>query len=86
MPILSDAIVEARLLDSDNQLLSIGEARILTSQGRGVFWPRKPVNEDLILKTAAIVEMSEGHSIRFQKISLCPSQGTRPHFDFDLNG
>ena len=85
MPIPDDAIAPAVLLDSENRLLSSGEARIYTAKGYGVFWPQSPANEDLILKSAAIVQMSTGEKIRIRNVQLCWRDDSQPrHFEFAL--
>jgi hypothetical protein len=75
----------ATLLDADNRILSTGEARIYTEQCCGVFWPHAPADEDLLLKTVASVQTSDGHILSILKISRCPADFPPVvHYDFDF--
>jgi hypothetical protein len=85
MQIPEDAIDLARLLDSDSQLLSNGEVRLLASQNRGVFWIEEAAILNTILKSAAIVQMSSGEKMPIRNVHLCADRDSqKPHVHFDF--
>ena len=72
----------ANLLDGDSQLLSTGEALLRPSKTYGVFWPRNPIDEELILKSAKILQVSGEVDLKILKVVM---HQTAPHSIFRSN-
>jgi len=75
----------ANLLDGDSQLLSTGEALLRPSKTYGVFWPRNPADEELILKNAKILQVSGEVSLTILKIDLHRGEPEPQHFQVELD-
>ena len=85
MKLRDDIRYEASLRDEDNQLLSIGEALLRPEKTYGVFWPHTTANEDLILKSAKILQVSDEASLRILKIDLHRGEAAPQHFQVELD-
>jgi hypothetical protein len=78
---------QAILLDKDSRHLSSVEVQLRMSEGRGLFWLQESVSDDTVLRCAAILRMSEGHTIRIHRLQLCSDPlPPRRHFHFELEG
>lgn len=87
MQIPENAILPAVLLDAENRQLASGEAQFLFCENRGWFRPTHivaPTILDNLVKTAAIVRMSDGQTVKIQNLHLCPGILSGIHFDFEL--
>jgi hypothetical protein len=87
MPKPDSSILPAVLLDAENRQLASGEARLLFSQNRGVFWPhdiRTPEGRDNAIKFATTVQTSDGQIVKALNFRLCPALFPSPHFDFEM--
>ena len=84
MPKPDSSILLAVLLDAENPLLAKGRAQLLFCENRGLFWIHDiltPASRDNLLKSAAILQTSDGQLTKIQNFRVClPSV----HFHFDI--
>ena len=84
MKLRDDIRYPANLLDGDSQLLAIGEALIRPSKTYGVFWPRNPIDEELILKSAKILQVSGEVDLKILKV-VKHHDSPPQHFQVELD-
>lgn len=85
MKLRDDIRYAASLLDKDNQPLSIGEALLRPAKTYGVFWPHTPITDDLILKSAKTLLVSNEASLPILKIELHRGEIGLQHFQLELS-
>ena len=61
----------AKILDSDNQLLSTGKARLYTKLFAGTFWPQEQEGIQTIQERAAILQAESGSQYRLKDFHTC---------------
>jgi hypothetical protein len=65
---------QAKILDRDNQLLSIGRVRLYTKQCSGTFWPLVQADVSRIPKQAAILETEDHSFYSLSNFQPCPGE------------
>lgn len=75
----------ATILDSDNQPLATGTARLYTKKYCGTFWPQVQSDAPKIPKSAATLQAKDGSRYRLIDFRACPHHSPKVvnHCEFD---
>jgi hypothetical protein len=79
---------EVRVLDQENQLVSVGAAQLYPSLHAGEFFPQDCSRETLkaIPTRANRLQTGDGRSFSMPKVDqLCEGKNKPPHFHFDYH-
>jgi hypothetical protein len=77
-----DRMFRASVLDTDSQLLAMGDA--LLEGVRGVFWPYTMKHDDIQGSNPAILRHADGTESRLLHFERCSSNAHVPHFHFKI--
>ena|SRR2546430_1631811 len=82
-----ETLVQATVLDRDNQPIATGTATPVTEGVHGAFWPQNPETNreasDTLASRAAVLRRSDGTASKFVRFERCPQSKYSPHFHFE---
>jgi hypothetical protein len=75
----------ATILDSDNQPLATGQARLYTKKCFGTFWPQVESDAPKLPKSATMLQAKDGSRYELKNFQTCPHHPPEVvnHCEFD---